>query len=198
MRNRRALPGACGRRSTERALNRVADAGASRARGVRGGEAGAGSPCGPRRGRRGSRARGWCGWCRARPRSDPAVLIGGDVQVRGLLDRPAHDQEKPNDRDLQQEHQPDERPGGHAPRSYTRPLHPYKPPMWRWTRTAMGSQPDQPRSCSGAPLNCVIACSSPMRATISLPVRRSIRSVPNSSTLKEASTVAWAIARRSS
>ena len=49
-----------------------------------------------------------------------------------------------------------------------------------------------------SPLNCVIARSSCMRATISSPVRRSTRSVPNSSTLKEASTVAWAIARRSS
>jgi hypothetical protein len=48
----------------------------------------------------------------------------------------------------------------------------------------------QPLSCSAAPLNCVIACSSWMRATISLPVRRSMRSVPNSSTLNDASTVA--------
>ena len=71
-----------------------------------------------------------------------------------------------------------------------------------------GWRSSQPRPAAAAaataaaiqesPLNCVIARSSCMRATISSPVRRSTRSVPNSSTLKEASTVAWAIARRSS
>ncbi len=68
-----------------------------------------------------------------------------------------------------------------------------------------GWRSSQPRPAAAAaaaiqesPLNCVIARSSCMRATISSPVRRSTRSVPNSSTLKEASTVACAIARRSS
>jgi hypothetical protein len=49
---------------------------------------------------------------------------------------------------------------------------------------------DQPLSASGAPLNSVIACSSRVRVTISAPVSRSTRSVPNSSTLNDASTVA--------
>lgn len=42
----------------------------------------------------------------------------------------------------------------------------------------------------GAWLNWVIACSSVRRAAISSSVRRSTRSVPNSSTLNDASTVA--------
>ena len=83
----------------------------------------------------------------------------------GLPHSPAHDQEQRHDRDLQEEHQPDEGPdvhacdripGGEAARSGVSR-------MWGGSRCA------QPRSASGAPLNCVIACSSSMRATISRP-----------------------------
>ena len=131
---------------------------------------------------------------RTRTRTDAAVLLR--CHLGGLADRPAHDQEQPHDRDLQQDHQPDERPGGHSRRSYTRSRIRTSPRCGdrRWLLRPCARQA---LSCSGAPLNWVMACSFWMRSTISLPVRRSIRSVPNSSTLNEASTVAWAIARRS-
>jgi hypothetical protein len=49
----------------------------------------------------------------ARAVADAAITLGGR-NLRPLADRPAHDQEEPDDRDLQDEHQPDEGPGIHA------------------------------------------------------------------------------------
>jgi hypothetical protein len=51
------------------------------------------------------------------------------------------------------------------------------------------ADPYKPRA-QATPLNCVIACSSTARASISSRVSCSTRSVPNCSTLNEASTVA--------
>jgi hypothetical protein len=54
-----------------------------------------------------------------RPRADAPVLLPLGA-VGCLANGPAHEQEQCDNRDLQQDHQPDERPGGHSPRSYTR------------------------------------------------------------------------------
>ena len=84
---------------------------------MRAGEAGAGSPWGPRRGERGSFVRGWWG-ARGRGRGPMPPSCPGAVSGR-LPHRPAHDQEQRHDRDLQEDHQPDEGPSVHRWRSYT-------------------------------------------------------------------------------
>src|SRR5580704_13716740 len=112
---------------------------------------------------------------RLRAWPDPAVLAGLDL--RRLADRPAHDHEQPEDRDLQQHHQPDEGPGGHLTRWYTRPPIRQNPGERARPPAPRGRAKSQPLSWRGAPLNWVIACSSLIRVAISLPARRSMRSV---------------------
>ena len=74
---------------------------------VRGGGSGSGSPCGPRRGWRGSGVRGW----RGRGCAAAAVVGARRLALLGRrADRPPHDQQQRDDRDLQDEHQVDERP----------------------------------------------------------------------------------------
>src|SRR6267378_3089030 len=54
-----------------------------------------------------------------RPRTGSAVLAAG--RLGSLAHRPAHEQEQGDDRDLEEDHQPDESPRVHSCRSYTRP-----------------------------------------------------------------------------
>src|SRR5690242_7083548 len=105
-----------------------------------------------------------------RPRPNAAVLAG---RVGHLSHRPSHEQEQRDDREFQEHHKPDEGPRVHAYRSYTGRL--------------FATTPDLPQ---GALLIWVIVRSCSRRASISSCVKRSTRSVPNSSTLKDASTVA--------
>ena len=127
---------------------------------TRGGDGAGGSPCGPRRGGRGRRGRGWCGCSGRGARADAAVLAGR--RLRRLANGPAHDQEQRHDRDLQQEHQPDERPRIHACDRIPgrRRYNPRDKPSRRGLDRAR-------RAVRRAALNCVIACSSPRRASIS-------------------------------
>src|ERR1700730_8067547 len=50
---------------------------------------------------------------------DPAIAFAQRV-FGFLLDRPPHQQQQRHDRDLQDQHQPDEGPSIHSARSYTR------------------------------------------------------------------------------
>jgi hypothetical protein len=55
---------------------------------------------------------------RKRARADPAALIG--CRFGRIPDSPANDQEEPNDRDLQEDHKPDEGPSVHLINRTTR------------------------------------------------------------------------------
>jgi hypothetical protein len=176
---------------------------------------------------------------RSRTRADAAVLAGR--RLGRLTYRPAYDQEQRDDRDLQQEHQPDEGPRIHSCRWYTRAPTPtsvasasdgptddrraaseshmrfyeaiaavytsYVPLLsarenedrssrWR-PREAQATRPTRPnltlrrpRCAQATLLNCVISCSSSARASICSRASACTRSVPNCSTLNDASTVA--------
>jgi hypothetical protein len=148
---------------------------------TRGGDVVEGSPCGPRLGERGSLARGWWG-CSGRGRGPIPPSCSGAVS--GVCRTAQRTIKKSATIGIFKKTISQTKV--HASisgRSYYESRHPYSP---------------RGHCNQGAPLNWVIARSSSIRATISLPFRRSMRSVPNSSTLKDASTVAWAIARRSS
>ena len=193
---RRAPRSACGQSlSAARALRSAARAPAVRARsGCAAAARGAGSPCGPRRGRRGNGLRG-CGrraWCRRRRRGCSALLAGSGATAHQTMYSSGHD------RHLQDEHQPHEAPTWRHRRG-RRPD--ARGPGAGDRRTRLLSQPRRRRRDSpptDAPLSARSASGSSSSASSPqlldalgdlVAVRRATRSVPNSSTLNDASAV---------
>ena len=193
---------------------------------MRGGAGSAGSPCGPRRGGRGRRLRGWCGWrgCGRGPIPPSSPLAGSVVwrtaqrtiknsATTGIFSRNisqmnVHASTRadgiPARRPLQALRR--RRPLGcgrgrvfHLPCD-SRRIHAGDTAAIAAQKRTPSSRrrAASPTTAQATLLNCVIACSSAARASISERVSCSTRSVPNCSTLNEASTVACAIARRSS
>src|SRR3954452_22350644 len=100
-------------------------------------------------------------------------------RVARLLYRPPDDPEQHRDRDLEDEHEPDEAPV-HAAGCY---------PLWRGLRTRMSAPEPGQRSGDPSSSKCTMLFRAATRAAISSPGSRTTRSTPNSSTLNDAIAV---------